>query len=75
MTSDRAAGNGLSISRSAFVKASRPVRPGNGPVRSTLIHPQVWRRALALSGRNLRRMERKTDGSVIIHNKEGDYNA
>lgn len=74
MTSDRTAGNGLSISRTALIKRSRPERPGNGPVRSTLIHPQVWRRALALSGRNLRRMERTPDGAVIIHNKEGNYN-
>jgi hypothetical protein len=40
-----------------------------------MIHPKVWKRALALSGRNLDRIERRPDGSVIIHNKEGKYNA
>lgn len=74
MTSDRTAGSGLHIARSALVRASRPERPGNGPVVTTMIHPKVWSRALALSGRNLRRMERKPDGSVIIHNREGNYN-
>jgi hypothetical protein len=74
MTSDRWAGTGLHISRSALVRTSRPERPGNGPVVTTTIHPKVWKRALALSGRNLRRLERKPDGSVVIHNREGNYN-
>lgn len=75
MSSDRPAGNGLHVSRTALVKSQRPARPGNGPVRTTQIHPQAWRLALRLADGRLRRIERSADGSVIVHNKEGNYNA
>lgn len=74
MTSDRMSGSGLRVARTALARSQPPVRPGNGPVLTTQIHPKVWSRALALSGRNLGRIERRPDGSVIIHNKEGKYN-
>lgn len=74
MSSDRWAGNGLSIARSALVKRERSERPGNGPVTTTTIHPEAWSLALSLADRNLGRIERHEDGSVTVHNREGNYN-